>query len=173
MNKIIIRGILSLAIVLGLLAGGGSGLSSAQESPEAGQPGGKGPQPQTELHMLRVSDMLGRKVRDGQGAEIGEIEDVVLAESGRVDYLVLNVDGRMYPIPWGLFGQSAGGGDSPEWQVAVDRQRLQQAPSFSAEQWRTMRQTEWMERVHSYFGATPQTPPGEPLKAPSGLRIVE
>jgi sporulation protein YlmC with PRC-barrel domain len=169
MNKIIVRGILPLVIALGLWAGGGSGLSSAQEPPAAGN----GPQPQTERHMLRVSDMLGREVRDDQGAEIGEIEDVVFAESGRVDYLVLNVGERMYPIPWGLFGQSAGGGDAPEWQVAADRQRLQQAPSFSAEQWRTMRKTEWMERVHSYFGATSQTPPGEPLKAPSGLRIVE
>ncbi|RJQ68985.1 MAG: PRC-barrel domain containing protein [Desulfobacteraceae bacterium] len=171
MKNTMIAGMLAVCL---LLSPAGMRPAAAQD-PGVGLPENTHSKPQTQKNVLRTGDILGRNVLTAEGAVLGTIEDLVLSEAGRIGYLVMKMDERLIPIPWELLRQPAGSGDSPEYILHIERQRLANAPSFSEDEWRSLRQSEWTEHVHSYFGNASRNPTGRgaPRQVPSRLRVVE
>jgi len=147
--------------------------SSAAEHPGVGS-GSDRPEPQKQIGPLLSSDLIGRKLSTSAGGGLGDLEDLVLDESGRVLFLVVKMEERLIPVPWERFDRAGGPGESPTFILDIAPERLADAPSFSEEEWRVLGQRDWTERVYSFFASDrPPTDPGEAPPAPRNLRIVE
>ena len=103
------------------------------------------------------------KVENTAGEDLGSIQDLAVDErSGRVLYAVLSFGGflgvgnRLVAIPWNRLRLQ---GDLKTFTLNVDKQTLENAPSFDKEHWPDMNLPEWRDRVETYFAWNPSEEP--------------
>ena len=112
-----------------------------------------------ELRVLGGSSLIGAKVINLIDEELGEIEDLMIeVGSGCVAYAVLSsrsflgTGEKLFAIPWRVLAV-----DTAEKQfiLDVDREFLNQAPSFTRDNWPDMTDRAWGTAVFSYYGCKP------------------
>lgn len=118
---------------------------------------------------IRANRIIGTHVRNPQGQDLGEIEDLVVdTASGKVRYAVLSFGGfldigdKLFAFPLSEFSRSAQGG---ELVLDVDRQRLQSMPGFDRGGWLDWNDRATLSRVDRNF--TPQSRASQGSKASS------
>jgi sporulation protein YlmC with PRC-barrel domain len=84
----------------------------------------------------RAEDLVGKTVYNNEGAELGDVNDVVFDESGNPSYLivsrggVLGIGDELVPIPWDSVDSSA---DLDGDIIAdIDLEKFENAPSFGS-----------------------------------------
>lgn len=104
---------------------------------------------------MRVSDIMGEKVKNLKGDVYGTVGDMVLHRNGTVDYIILLHGGilglgeRLVPIPWNRVVTSKREGFLV---VDVGDELLKNAPNFSEEDWQKFDKDEWVKEIENYFG---------------------
>jgi sporulation protein YlmC with PRC-barrel domain len=102
----------------------------------------------------RASEIQGRNVQNQQGEDIGQVNDLVFDNEGNISYLILSRGGVMgvgadlVPVPWKEDKITI---QEDNVILSMDRQKLDQAPSFSSGEWDQMSQQEFQQRVHGYY----------------------
>ena len=133
----------------GSKAASANSASAGQSSPskQQSQQQSKQSQQSQQQGQMRTSELIGAKVRDSQGREIGEIEDVVLdLQGGRVHAAVLSFGGVMgvgekhfaFPV-----SQLKPGKDKNQFTMNIDKQKLENAQGFEQGQWPAMDDEYW------------------------------
>ncbi|MCI0746060.1 MAG: PRC-barrel domain-containing protein [Verrucomicrobia subdivision 3 bacterium] len=57
---------------------------------------------------FRSQKILGAQVKTSTGEDVGRIEDVVLnPSSGKIDFAVISMENKLYPVPWQLLSLSS------------------------------------------------------------------
>jgi sporulation protein YlmC with PRC-barrel domain len=103
----------------------------------------------------RTSEIQGRNVQNPQGEDLGQVNDLVFDKEGNISYLILSRGGVMgvgadlVPVPWKEDKITI---QEDNVILSMDKQRLDQAPSFSSGEWDQMSQQEFQQRVHGYYG---------------------
>jgi hypothetical protein len=109
-------------------------------------------------------NLSGTAVKDESGQQLGQIQHLIVSPQGCVDMAVLSLGGaKLVPVPWQLVsvsGAAAGAttATTPGAQARttlslnVDRQKLQQAPSFSMNQINQITQQQTIQQVYSFYG---------------------
>jgi hypothetical protein len=108
------------------------------------------------LSLISADKVRGSAVY-GAGAErLGEIETLMIDKRrGVVTYAVLAYGGilgfgaRHYPLPWHQLRYDT---DLDGYVVGLALAELEAAPSFAPDERVDLADTEWGERVHSYYG---------------------
>jgi sporulation protein YlmC with PRC-barrel domain len=125
---------------------------------------------------VRASKLNGSQVNDSSGQNVGQIQDIILNPvSGRIDFALLALKsengngGKLIPVPWALLRTSAsaqygGSSEQPNFTLNADRNKLVGAPSVD---WSDLSQSQWRQRIYSYYGVTPQSSVGG-AESPSG-----
>jgi sporulation protein YlmC with PRC-barrel domain len=140
---------------------------------------------------VRGSRLVGAQVNDSNGQRAGQIQDIIVNPvSGRIDFALLSSNasqnpgnsGKMVPVPWSLlrarasaqYGSSAE--PQPEFTLNCNQSKLGTAPTVDLSD---LNQSEWRQRVYSYYGVTPQssmdgaeTPAGE-VKGEGALKLQQ
>ncbi len=122
---------------------------------------------------VRVSSLVGATVNDSTGARAGQIQDIIVSPSaGHIDFALLSLNsepkngvsnpnppGNLVPVPWSLLKTS----DSSQYSAEsgqplftlnnVDLNKLKSAPTVD---WSNMGESEWRQRIYSYYGVTPK-----------------
>ena len=121
---------------------------SAQTQPlQTEQPSASGGASAQSQSQLGANELIGKKVMDKDGKELGEIEDVVIdLQSGRVHAAVLSFGGILgmgeknyaFPIDQLKPGQQQG-----QYTMDVDKQKLENADGFAKGQWPEMDDEYW------------------------------
>jgi sporulation protein YlmC with PRC-barrel domain len=113
----------------------------------------------------RASEIKGRDVQNPQGEDLGQVDDLVFDNQGKISYLILSrggvmgVGGDLVPVPWKEDKITI---QEDNVILSMDRQKLDQAPSFSSGEWDQMSQQEFQQRVHGYYDRDmPDTHPQE------------
>ncbi len=107
---------------------------------------------------LPTTTIVGSRVTEPEGDEIGQISNVVLdRETGCMAYVVLSTTesggaARSVAVPWSIF---APGLDEHTYLVTVDRQKLESAPVWDSSRIDEYSRPEWVSHVYSYYGAQP------------------
>jgi sporulation protein YlmC with PRC-barrel domain len=113
------------------------------------------------LEINRISEFIGQSVKNQQGEEIGEVNDVVFDSEGNISYMILSkesvgavegvmdVDSELIPIPWKEDKISI---QEDNVILSMDQQKLDKAPSFSSAEWESLEEQEFRERIHGYYG---------------------
>src|SRR5438132_2910276 len=95
-------------------------------------------QSSTTTSYVQTSKIVGMKVKDSSGQEVGVVKDVVLdRNTGCMAYTVLSTGGgggtrvsggsKVVAVPWAVYSPTS---DISELTVTVDRDRIYNAPVF-------------------------------------------
>ncbi len=111
-----------------------------------------------------VLNVSGTTLMDQTGQQLGQIQNLLVTPGGCVDLAVLSLGGtKLVPIPWQLVTSSGsvGGNVGAQARVTaltakVDRQKIQQAPSFSINQLTLITQKQTIDQVYNFYGVQPQ-----------------
>jgi sporulation protein YlmC with PRC-barrel domain len=145
---------------------------------------------------VRGSRLVGAQVTDSNGQRAGQIQDTIVNPvTGRIDFALLSLNssqtptdnsgaaasssGKTVPVPWALLRArtsaqySSGTDQQPEFTLNVDQSKLNGAPTVD------MSQSQWRQRIYSYYGVTPQSsvggaesPQGE-IKGEGALKLQQ
>jgi sporulation protein YlmC with PRC-barrel domain len=104
----------------------------------------------------RLSQLMDMDVKSTSGEKLGDVSDVILDRNGNVSYLVISHGGilgmgdRLTPIPLSAFQKGSG----DDLVVNIDKNRLDNAPHFSSNQWPNFEDRTWDQQVRGYYGST-------------------
>ncbi len=111
---------------------------------------------------IRVSQLMDKSVQDEQGKDIGKVSDVVIGQDGKAEFIVLSQGGgflgtggggELKPIPWDKVQTQNIGQDQNAITVSVNQDQLQNAPSFSKNDWQSFTQGDMNQQVRGYYGS--------------------
>ena len=104
---------------------------------------------------MQAKNLLGARVNDMQGKQVGQIEDIVIDRSGQ--FAVVQLSGDLAagnkdftPIPLTALRPT---NDKRVYQLTVDRSMLQSASRFNVEHWPSTSMT-WGPEVYTHYGLT-------------------
>ena len=98
---------------------------------------------------MRVSHLIGSSVTDVNDAVLGEVVDIILGQNGAVDYLVIQAEDKLRPVPWGGFEV----GSAQESLLYLDdMQRYLDAPAFAALEQINAATPGWDDQIRGYWG---------------------
>src|SRR6266705_1827933 len=111
-------------------------------------------------NLIKGSKFIGADVENPQGQNLGDIKDIVIDRgSGRIAYAVVSFGGflgmgeKLFAVPWGAFSQPKA--DKDTFVLAVDKERLKNAPGFDSNNWPQMASREWVTSLYSYYNVPP------------------
>lgn len=90
-------------------------------------------------------------VTDANGQLLGTMQQISLSPPGTINFGLLNMGGRMVPVPWQFVSASTAG--RAGLGVNVDRAVLQSAPAVTINQLPLLAQEDVQGRILSHFGA--------------------
>jgi hypothetical protein len=113
----------------------------------------------------RLSTVIGGAVQIANSVSVGKIEDLVLNDSGCIEYVVVASRDQYVAIPWSVvtvdFGQRIA-------TVDITEERFATVPRFGRDEFSSLTKTEFTQNVHSVFdekGAPQPKPSAVPSKA--------
>lgn len=117
------------------------------------------------MNGTRMSDLVGRVIRNQRAENLGTIRDLVLDEvDGRIAYAIVDFDndkngGKLWVVPWDVLRipPPTDANEAPmtrTFLVDLPRDRLSGAPAFSNNAWPDIDRT-YGRRVYEFFGRTP------------------
>src|SRR6266513_1022941 len=119
-------------------------------------------QSSTTTSYVQTSKIVGMKIKDSSGQEVGVVKDVVLdRNTGCMAYTVLSTGGtgtrvtgttKTVAVPWTVYSTSS---DPSVMSVRVDRERIYSAPAFDYARIDEYSTPAYINNVYSYYGVTP------------------
>ena len=108
---------------------------------------------------LSATTLIGDKVVNRQGEDLGKIEDFMLdPEQGRVGYAVLSFGGflgmgdKLFAVPMQALKLSR---EDKRFILDVDKERLKNAPGFDRNNWPDVSDRSFGTSVYSYYNTKP------------------
>jgi sporulation protein YlmC with PRC-barrel domain len=157
------------SVFIGTAAAGSDKAGQAAVPDDAGQSAMAGDRTQVEeqtnaaglsdAEFLKTSDIIGRTIVSGQGEDLGSIEDLIIGDDGRVQYLILSRGGVMgmgdefVPIPWIAADLRV---QEDRLISSLDLQTIENAPSLNSEELANFGSPEFEQEVHGFYGTQPQ-----------------
>ena len=106
-----------------------------------------------------AATLSGYLVRNPEGEDLGCIEELMVdPDSGKVVYAVVSLGaylgegGRLFAIPWRMLALNA---NERVFVLETARDKLENAPWFSEDNWPDFADADWGHRVHTHFGLQP------------------
>ena len=117
------------------------------------------PRPVEMPRVLSADKMIGNKVRNSAGEDLGKLEDIMIDVSqGRIAYAVLSFGGflgigdKLFALPWSALRRNV---TNDEFLLDVDKRALENAPGFDRDNWPDMADRRWGQQVYTYYGYRP------------------
>jgi sporulation protein YlmC with PRC-barrel domain len=114
---------------------------------------------QTPFRILKASDFMGMPVVNQSGEKLGEIQDLAIdTDQERVAYAVLSFGGflgmgeKWFAIPATALTLPA---DRKQFVLAMDKDRLKNAPGFAKDRWPQMGDSTWESGIHEFYDQEP------------------
>jgi len=132
-------------------------------------------QAQAQQGQMRANELIGKKVTDSQGKELGEISELVLdLQAGKVHAAVLEFGGilgmgeKNYAFP---ISQLRQGKDRDQFTMDIDKQKLENAEGFAKGEWPEM-DAEYWGRVGGQASAGETRPQGQAQAQKQSMVLV-
>lgn len=120
--------------------------------------------------IMDAKTLTGDGVVNAAGEDLGKIEAIMLdVASGRVAYAVLSFGGflgmgsKLFAIPWASLKLDS---RNSRFVFDVSKEKLENAEGFDKDDWPSMSDPAWAERVHSYYDRRPYWRPEYPNRDP-------
>lgn len=104
---------------------------------------------------VKLADLQGQPLLDGEGAELGNVADLVVdVQSGKIAFAVVSSGGflgigdRLCAVPWQVVEVDR----DCRLVLSVPRKHLDESTGFDRENWPPMDDPHWAREVHRQFG---------------------
>jgi sporulation protein YlmC with PRC-barrel domain len=145
----IILNLITCALLLLILGPGAPVAKAANKNPATNYPA-----------FMTASDIKGTHVKNLQGQDLGQVEDVLVdPETGQVRFAVLEVGGFLglgstkVAVPWSAF-QLTQDGNKPKWILDADKEKLKNAPKVEGKNYQHLYTKTGAEPVIVYWKVT-------------------
>src|SRR6266404_7845348 len=110
---------------------------------------------------IQSSSVIGSKIKDSRGQDVGEIKDIVLdRSSGCLAYVVLSTRGggttttttKTVAAPWSVFSASS---EPRVYMTRIEREKIYSAPVWESTRIEEYSRPEYINQVYGYYGVTP------------------
>jgi hypothetical protein len=101
--------------------------------------------------LVRSGELIGMNVRDAVGKDAGKIEDLLLDPNGEIAYAVISFGGlfgigdKLFAVPWPSLMMDR---EHKAVLLAVNKETLERAPSFTKDKWPDRYDQTWSENVN-------------------------
>lgn len=185
-NKLFATGITSLVVSAGLattisaddLIRTRHGWIRIDSAPVVEQPATRDSRPRTIERT--VTFLLGAPIRAPGGEMVGRVEDLVIGDDGRVEYLFASFGGvpgfgfKLVPIPWEVTNIDR---QRRSIVLGLTRDQLMQAPSFSPKALPDVTDPHWIDMVDAFWrppvDSTDRIPASRTEREPGDRRDTE
>ncbi|GJL57783.1 MAG: hypothetical protein NPIRA03_06400 [Nitrospirales bacterium] len=109
----------------------------------------------------KASELVGKSVKNLQGEDIGQIEELVIGSNGEVGYAVLSFGGflgmgdKLFAVPWDSLAHQP---DQEYVTLDIQTKKLEKAPGFNKNDWPDMKDEKWKILIREFY-ATPDPIP--------------
>src|SRR5947207_14522530 len=111
----------------------------------------------TSTSYVQSSTIVGSKIKDARGQDVGEIKDVVLdRSSGCLAYVVLSTRGggtttttKTVAAPWSVFSASS---EPRVYMTRIEREKIYSAPVWESTRIEEYSRPEYINQVYGYYG---------------------
>src|SRR3954447_1449482 len=109
---------------------------------------------------IQSSSVIGSKIKDSRGQDVGEIKDVVLdRSSGCLAYVVLSTHGggttttttKTVAAPWSVFSASS---EPRVYMTRIEREKIYSAPVWESTRIEEYSRPEYISQVYGYYGVS-------------------
>src|SRR3954465_2934316 len=109
---------------------------------------------------VQSSTIIGSKIKDAKGQDVGEVKDVVLDRSrGGPAYVVLSTHGggtttttKTVAAPWSVFSASS---EPRVYMTRIEREKIYSAPVWESTRIEEYSRPEYINQVYGFYGVTP------------------
>lgn len=115
-----------------------------------------GPAANTPVERLTATSIIGDRIENPQGEDLGKIDNVMVnVHNGQIEYVVvefgafLGVGGKLFAIP---FHQLQLDPDRKLFILNKDKEYLKQAPGFDKDHWPDTNEHTYFDNVNLYYG---------------------
>src|SRR5262249_24855713 len=105
---------------------------------------------ETRTEVRKVSTLMGAKITLERGESFGKITDIVISESGCIDYLIVSYEEEPVAVPWGAVTYNVSE-SAVIINVAVTKEKLH-GLSFRAGKWPNFHEERWMSDMRRVWG---------------------
>ncbi|HYC77100.1 MAG TPA: PRC-barrel domain-containing protein [Planctomycetota bacterium] len=145
---------------------GGSLFAQAPVTDDRTVAGADGKTTALRTERCKATRLIGTDIKNTQGENLGEIEDIVLDAGGRrIAYVVVGYGGflgmgeKLFAMPWGLIQLTPRGKDEdPVATLALDKDTLKKSPGFDKDRWPDFADRTWSNQVDEFYRGK-YTPP--------------
>ena len=130
--------------------------TQAQTTPPPSGPTASRQAAQATSRDARVSQLIGKDVRNPQGEKLGEVNDLIIDVNNElIHYAILSFGGflglgdKLFAYPLTAFRHSM---DRDELVLDVDKERLRRAPGFERKHWPDWASPDYSSSVERHFG---------------------
>lgn len=116
-------------------------------------------QSQNPPRTLSASSINGTSVKNGEGENLGDIEDLMIDLSeGRVAYAVVSFGGflgmgdKLFAVPFSALRCDC---ENKVFVLDVPKEKLENAPGFDKDNWPDTADRTWGADIHTHYGVTP------------------
>jgi sporulation protein YlmC with PRC-barrel domain len=109
--------------------------------------------------VLSADTLIGDKVRNSAGEELGEIEEIMFdVDNGRIAYAVLSFGGfmglgdKLFAIPWPALTLNK---EEKCFYLNIEQEQLETAPGFDKNNWPDMANADFRTTIYNYYNSTP------------------
>lgn len=109
--------------------------------------------------VLSASTLMGDKVVNAEGEDLGEVSEVMIdLDAGQIAYVVitfggfLGLGGKLFAFPWGALTLDP---DREVFVVDVDREQLEEAPGFDEDDWPKTGDRGYVMKIYKYYSYEP------------------
>ena len=156
--------LIAFVLIFAVISLGITGTSSGQK--KMGDEGAMGPQAQESyepdkgerVNAFMVEKIVGSKVRNMKGEDLGTIQDIVVdIDSGRILYAVMDVGGflgiggKLFPVPWHSLAPLPSEGI---FFLDISKARLKDSPSYDKDNLPDMGDMHWGTRIADFYEAS-------------------
>jgi sporulation protein YlmC with PRC-barrel domain len=115
--------------------------------------------PTAPRRILSADSVVGNRVQNLSGDNLGKIEDVMLdGASATIAYAVLSFGGfmgmgdKLFAVPWNALTLIE---DEDYFLLDVEESVLENAPGFDKDSWPDFADARWGADIHTHYGTTP------------------
>jgi len=109
--------------------------------------------PADEGQHFRAKQILGAKVGLEGNTSAGTVDDIVLDESGNVDYLIVaNSENKLVTVPWDAARFNV---EKRTAVIQIQPEQFQKIPTYTAQQYPDFYTPTYRTQVYKYYGLTP------------------
>lgn len=113
--------------------------------------------PNVNAQMEKASTIIGMDVENPQGESLGTIKDIVIdRNTGQIAYAVLSgvsgAENKLFAVPWSALQP---GTTATTLSLNVPKSKLENAPSFSQDNWPDMANRSYGKKIFQYYGVQP------------------